>query len=228
MGSSSLPVVGAQARRKADGMLGEVYATDPPHNLLSVRWPTIPGSWDREDCTPDQFARAWELTGAKVAEARDTHVAMILISLFVLALFGYVIVRNAGSIYAGYDPSRPVASLSPSIANDAEALYQKYGMLAAVACATGADNYIRSVSPHRFHWNDTGMLEPRFDEYSHTVASPGVIVMISHKAAISDGFGNFKPITISCNFDTQSREVLFYTSEGTAQTSAFEGQGTRD
>jgi hypothetical protein len=153
---------------------------------------------------------------------------MFLISLLVLALFGYVIVRNAGSIYTGYDVNRPVTSLGPSILNDAEALHQKYGMLAAVACASGADNYIRSVSPHRFHWNDTGMLEPRFDDYSHTVASPGVIVMISQKAAISDGFGNFKPIAIHCNYDTESGEVLFYTSEGTPESSAFEGQGTRD
>src|SRR5579863_8838143 len=144
MGYYPLPAVGAQARRKADGMLGEVYATDPPHNLLSVRWPTVPGTWDREDVTPAQFARAWELTGATVAAGRETHTALVLISALVLLLFGYVIARNAGNMYLGYDAYHPVTNVSPGIMNNAEALHQKYGMVAAAACAAGADDYIRS------------------------------------------------------------------------------------
>jgi hypothetical protein len=216
MGPVALPAVGAQTRRKSDGLLGEIYATDPPHNLLSVRWPTVPGTFAHEDCTPDQFARVWELTGAKLTPPRETKVALGLICFLVLTLFGFVLAHNSGSIYMGYDPFRPAASESPNVLNNASALHDRYALLAANACAGGADEYIRSITEHRFHWVNSDVLKPRFDQFNPKVIAPGVLTLITEKPEVSNGFGVFKPITVYCNYDTQSREVLGYTTENPA------------
>jgi hypothetical protein len=213
MGPVSLPAVGAQARRRADGMLGEVYATDPPHDLLSVRWATVPGAYGHEDCTPDQFARAWELTGIQIEPPRETHVALALIALIVLLVFCSLLVHDARSFYAGYDPFKPITAESPNTLNSATALHEKFGILAATACSDGADDYIRSISEHRFHWNDTDDLAPRFDRFDPTVHAPGVLTLITNKPNISNGFGVFTPITVYCNYDTQSSEVLSYSTD---------------
>lgn len=214
MGLQVLPAVGAQARRKSDGVLGEVYATDPPHNLLSVRWPTVPGAYAHEDVTADQFARAWELTGWYLEPPHETKVAMALIAVLVLLLFVVVIVHDARlTAYVPYEAVHPVNAPSQSILDNAQALHERYGLQAAESCASGADEYIRSITEHRFHWNDADALEPRFDRFESKVAAPGVLTMISNKAAVSNGFGVFKPLTIYCNYDVSSNEVLAYATE---------------
>lgn len=213
MGPLPLPAVGAQARRKTDGILGEVYATDLPHNLLSVRWATIPGAYGHQDCTVDQFARSWELTGIQLRPPRETHVALGLIALLVLVVFCSILVHDARSFYAGYDPFRQVTDVRSAVLNNAQALHEKYGLLAAAACANGADDYIRSVTEHRFYWNDTNPLDPRFDRFEPNVLAPGILTLSSNKPNISNGFGVFTPITVYCNYDTQSNEVLSYTDE---------------
>jgi hypothetical protein len=216
MGSVSQPVVGAQARRKSDGILGEVYSVDPPRNLLSVRWATVPGTYGHEDYTVEQFARAWELTGLQIQPPRETRVALGMIALIVLLVFCSILVHDARSFYTGYYPFRPNAQENPSILNDAAALYQKFGALAATACTAGADDYIRSTTEHRFHWNDTNILEPRFDKFSPLVASPGILTLITNKPLVSNGFGVFSPISIYCSYDTENNEVVAYSAENPA------------
>ncbi len=213
MAPARFPAVGAQIRRRTDGILGEVYATDPPHNLLSVCWPTVPGAFAREDCTPDQFTRSWELTGARIPPPRETHVAIALISALVLFFLGGIVLHDSLSRYRSYDPLRPLSADAPSVLRNAQALDRKYGLRAAESCSGGADDYIRSITPHLFRWEEGQALTPRFDQYSLGVSSPGVLTMISTRARISDGFGTFSPIKIYCNYDTQNEDVLSYTSE---------------
>lgn len=214
MGPARFPVVGAVARRRTDGILGEIYATDPPHNLLSVRWPTVPGAYEREECTPDQFNRAWELTGVEVKPPRETHVALVLIACLVLLFMGGVMVHDLNTGYLGYDPDRPLPTNTAGILNNAQALDAHYGLQAAERCSAGADDYIRSITSHRFHWEQSETLVPRFSQFRPTVSSPGVLTMITTRASVSNGFGIFNPITVYCNYDTQSEEVLSYASEG--------------
>jgi len=213
MGSPGFPEAGSQIRRKEDGVLGEVFAVDPP-SKVSIRWPTVPGSYARQDCTPDQFARAWELTGEKLVPARDTHVALSAIAVAVLLFFGMVLVHDTNSAYSGYDPYKPLAADNPSILNAAAALHAKYGMLADEKCTAGADEFIRSITHHRFHWDTSDAMTPRFDRIAPQVTAPGVLTMLSSKASVSNGFGEFHPIEIECNFDTQSREVIAYAARG--------------
>jgi hypothetical protein len=61
MVSANFPEKGAQARRKVDGLLGEIYAVDPSKDLLTVRWRTATG-FLTQVCTSEHFARDWELT----------------------------------------------------------------------------------------------------------------------------------------------------------------------
>jgi hypothetical protein len=211
------PAVGSQARRKVDGILGEVYLTDPPQNLLFVRWSSSPGGFTTEECTVEQFARSWELTGAVIPPARETKVALGLISALVLLLFVVVLVHDSRSNYRGYDSYRPLAVESPSLVNNAQALDERYGLLAAEKCSDGVDDYIRSVTHHRFHWTQTDTLTPRFASFRHAVSAPGVLTLYSTQASVSDGFGNFHPITVDCNYDTESREVLSYSADGVEQ-----------
>jgi hypothetical protein len=213
MGPVSEPVVGAQARRKTDGILGEIYSVDPPSKLLSVRWATVPGTYGHEDYTAEQFARSWELTGIQLQPPRETHVALGLIALIVLLVFCSILVHDARSFYIGYDPFRPNVEQNSSILNDGAALNQKFGPLAATACGAGADDYIRSITEHRFHWNETSALEPRFDKFSPRVASPGILTLITSKPSVSNGFGLFSPITIYCSYDTEDNEVVAYSTE---------------
>lgn len=216
MGPAGFPVVGAQVRRKSDGILGEVYLTDSSRNLLSVRWATVPGAYGREDFTPEQFARVWTLTGVMVAPPHETKVALTLITALVVLLFVGVIIHNSHG-YNGYEPYMPLSVDTSTILNNAKALDGRYGVQASQTCAAGADDYIRSVAGHRFHWNDSEMLSPRFDRFVPAVSAPGILTMISGKAAVSNGFGVFSPITLYCNYDTQSHEVLSYAVEGLPQ-----------
>lgn len=217
MGPAGFPAKGAQARRKADGILGEIYADDPPHNLLSVRWPTIPGAYDSADYTPEQFARVWELTGVQLDPPRPSAVAAGIVGAAVLLFLVSVLVHGGRSRYAGYDAATPVSADSATTLSSAQLLDHEYGILAADQCAAGADEYLRSVTQHKYTWEDSGAPTERFDKFNQVVATPGVLTMISGTAKISDGFGEFHPVQVFCNFDTQSREVLSFASEGNSQ-----------
>jgi len=61
MVSANFPEKGAQARRKVDGLLGEIYAVDPSKDLLTVRWRTATG-FLTQVCTSERLAHDWELT----------------------------------------------------------------------------------------------------------------------------------------------------------------------
>jgi len=104
-----------------------------------------------------------------------------------------MVVKNHRDSYNPYETSRPLSADTEAMLNNAEALDAKYGMTAADRCAAGADDYIRSIARFRFHWDDNGMLENRFDGFEHSVVSPGVLTLTTNKARLSNGFGVFNP-----------------------------------
>ena len=209
---TALPVVGAQVRRKSDGTLGEVYAIDSSHNLLSVCWPTVPGAFNRQYYSAEQFSRSCELTGTLVGPAHETYTALGLITALVVVFIVVALVHGSHTISIGYDPYHPGSQGPARIGRNAQALNERFGVAAASACAGGADEYIGSVTAHRFHWINTVQLAPRCDRFSPTVSAPGVLTLVSDKAAVSDGKGSYVPITVNCNYDTDSNEVLSYSS----------------
>ncbi len=215
MGPGTFPEAGSQIRRRIDGVLGEVEAAQPAADLVSVRWPSVPGAWRREDCTLAEFGRHWELTGAHVAPPRPAHLALVFIAGAVLAFFVAVVVHGDRVDNRYQLDDAPVASdENPVPLNNAQALYGKYGLTAALRCAAGADEYIRSVTQHRFHWEDEGNgLVPRFSGFSSRLIDTGVLTLSSDKVRVSNGFGVSNPMRVYCNYDTQTGEVISYASQ---------------
>lgn len=107
-------------------------------------------------------------------------------------------------------PATPPIPDSPATLKNAKALDNKYGIAASVECASGADDYLRSIAKYDFKWDDTGFLEEKFDKYLKKVVKPGVLTILSDKAKLQNGFGAFHHIELFCDFDTQNDKVLRY------------------
>jgi hypothetical protein len=212
MDAANLPAIGLQTRRRKDGVLGEVYDTDPERQVITVRWPTIPGAYATQECTPEQFQKKWELTGVHLAPPYHSTAAPVIIAVVSLLFLVFIVVRNHRAPYNPYDTEAPVSAETTALLNNAQALDAKYGMAAAQRCAASADDYIRSIARFRFSWDDSGMFQNKFDGFEHSVVSPGVLTLTSRKVKLSNGFGVFNPIEVFCNYDTQSQEVLNYAS----------------
>ena len=83
-------------------------------------------------------------------------------------------------------------------------------MYATTDCASGADDYLRSIAKYDFKWDDVGFLETKFDKFRKQVAAPGVLVLVSDKAKLQNGFGAYQHVELLCSYDTQSKKVLSY------------------
>lgn len=210
--SATFPQRGSQTRRKTDGVLGEVYASNPAHNSVTVRWPTIPGAYAMRECTSEEFERNWELTGVHFDPPRPSILAPSIIAFVSFVFLIYVLTRGTGTRYRPYENSEEEPNDPPATLYSAQALDAKYGVAAAERCAAGADDYLRSIARFRFHWDDSGMFENKFDSFEPNVVSPGVLTLTSNKAKLSDGFGQFRSIELFCNYDTQGHVVLNYAS----------------
>jgi hypothetical protein len=68
-------------------MSGEIYASDPKKDILTVRWRTSTG-FDTRVCTSEAFARDWELTGKATNRSRG----LLLIVTKVLFAVGVLVV----------------------------------------------------------------------------------------------------------------------------------------
>jgi hypothetical protein len=136
--------------------------------------------------------------------------------LSILAL-GIFCILAAGSMDDNSSAPNPTSSSEPAsvpdgpeVLNNAKALDDKYGIAAAIECASGADDYLRSIAKYDFKWDDMGMLDTKFDHYLKAVPSPGVLTSTSDKAKLQNGFGAYTHIELFCNYDTQSHKVLKY------------------
>jgi hypothetical protein len=90
MAWTEYPRKGARVKRKADGLIGEVYASDPEKDLLTVRWSARPGL-NTFVCNSEQFARDWELTGEAPYSSRGSVKSFVVIStLIAICVFFYV------------------------------------------------------------------------------------------------------------------------------------------
>jgi hypothetical protein len=92
MAQTGLPGRGAQVKRKSDGLIGEVYASDPNRDLLTIRWVGRPGQ-NTLVCTSEQFFRDWYLTGAwkPIREGFAGRVPILVVVAAVIAtcIYGF-------------------------------------------------------------------------------------------------------------------------------------------
>lgn len=86
MVSTGFPERGTQVKRKADGLVGEVYASDPSRDLLTVRWAARSGH-NTLVCTSEQFFRDWELTGKSVPSSAGPSKPIIIPIIFGVCFF---------------------------------------------------------------------------------------------------------------------------------------------
>jgi len=107
--------------------------------------------------------------------------------------------------------SEPVSDPPPQpvdLSNSA-ALDQKYGIEAMSHCEVEADDYLKSVAKYEFKWEETGWLEQKFDKYLQDVPAPGVLVMVTNKVMLQNGFGAFQRVELQCAYDTQAKTTAF-------------------
>lgn len=110
-------------------------------------------------------------------------------------------------------PVTPSASASAANApdlNNADALDNAYELEADTSCGSGADDYLRSAAKYDFKWDHIGWLDTKFDKYLKVVEKPGVLVLVSDRAELQNGFGAYQRVELWCSYDTQAKKVLSY------------------
>ncbi len=204
------PRRGEQVRRKTDGSLGEVYASNPGKDVLTIRWPTIPGAYDTRDYTLAQFAQNWELTGVRLEQPHPSRYAPGIIAMVMLLFFIFVLVKTKWGSYTAYNASKILAADRVAPLDNAQTLDQNYGAEAAAQCDAGVDLYLHDLVGDNYKWNQTAMTGSKFATYRASVTAPGILTMVSDKAEFSNGAGGLHPVEISCDYDTQRQEVIHY------------------
>ncbi len=215
MVSANFPRKGTHVRRKADGMIGEVYASDPSKDVLTVRWRTATG-FLTQVCTSEHFARDWEITSMATPEKLDAFsknlvamakaLLMVVIGLLGMAFFWPKSCGSESTKQATTEPQKPTEDQLL----DSKYLDGKYEYAAESRCGDGVDDYLRSIARYDFAWDKLGFMEPKFSEYHTQILTPGVMVWVSRKAKLQNGFGAYKRIIVTCDYDTQADKVIKY------------------
>lgn len=142
-------------------------------------------------------------------------VAGTFLLCFLMALIGTASDNSGSTTSAKVTPvssPQPVAAAPqepPVDLNSAASLDEKYDIDAVSHCSVEADDYLRSVAKYDFKWQDTGWFEQKFDSYLKVVPSPGVLVMVSDKAMLQNGFGAYQRVELRCAYDTQAKTATF-------------------
>lgn len=118
-------------------------------------------------------------------------------------------VKKSGSKSNASQSATPAVSESEDV-GAAKALDEKYDVSAVMACARGADDYLRSVAKYDFKWDELGWLEVKFDRYLNRLKGPGILTMVSDKLKLQNGFGAYVRVQLLCDFDTEKSKVVGY------------------
>src|SRR6185437_5012348 len=121
---------------------------------------------------------------------RNKNKALLILALAAIAL-------TLAIVSCDDQPSTPP---QPINLTNAQSLDEKYSAEAVTYCAGSADEYLRSVAKYDFKWDDVGLLETKFDHYLKQLAAPGVLVMVSDKAKLQNGFGAYQHVELLCNY----------------------------
>jgi hypothetical protein len=193
--SRKYPVKGAQAKRKADGLMAQVYVSSPTTDLVAVRW-------RKEDETGtllydiEQFSCEWELMRASGAKWKMPAGVMAVVA--VCGVGFYLGLRAWESTRA----SRVAAAARQQSSDD--------GALAARTCSRGADEYLRTVAGDRFRWLYGATPDGKFNDEVAVHEAPGITTSISNKLLIEDSNGVFRRVELVCSYDSGENKVLRY------------------
>jgi hypothetical protein len=206
--SRKYPAKDAQAKRKADGLTGQVYVSSPTTDLVAVRWQkrneTGTLLYDIE-----QFSREWELirtSGGRASGAKWKTPAGAMATVALCGIGFYVGLRAWESTRA----SRVAAAARQQSGVDGRTLNDDDGAAAAKSCSIGADEYLRSVAGDRFRWLYGATPDGKFQEEVAANAAPGITTSVSDKLLIEDSNGAFRRVELVCSYDSGENKVLRY------------------
>jgi hypothetical protein len=206
-----IPDEGAQAKRKSDGLIGWIHSIYHAKGILVIRHRR--GLWLKSlILTTDQFAHDWELTGDRISSLKE-YVKSIVVLCALAAICSFVLINVLRACDS--EPANSVSSAAPqkdtsALLEDPQALHDKYGAIAASGCSRSADEYVKSVARYEYKWEDVGMFDEKFNQYSTVYVAPGVTTSKSNKLLLQNGFGAFEREELFCNYDTQEKKVLRY------------------
>jgi hypothetical protein len=207
MSSRKYPAKGAQAQRKDDGLMGQVYVSSPTTDIVAVRW-------RKEDETGtllydlEQFSREWEFVRATRAKWKVHAGAIAIVVVCGIGFCGigfYFGLR----VWESTRASRVAAAARQQTGADGRTPGDDRA-LAAQTCARGADEYLRTVAGDRFRWLYGGTPDGKFDGEIAVHAAPGITTSVSNKLLIEDSNGVFKRVELVCSYDSGENKVLRY------------------
>lgn len=202
MSSRRFPAKGAQVKRKADGLIGQVYVSSPTTNLVAVRW-------QKKDETGtllydiEKFTREWQLTRTSGMKRAVRAGALALVALCGIGL--YMGLRAWESTRT----SRVTAAARQPTDADGRTP-EDDGVLAARTCSRGADEYLRSVAGKGFMWAYGAAPDERFNDDVAVRVAPGITTSVSNKLLIEDGAGAYRRVELVCSYDVREKKVLRY------------------
>jgi hypothetical protein len=133
------------------------------------------------------------------------------IALAVMAGIGlYCAVREWESIAASRSQAATGQQRSAGAGADKRTLHDNDGALAARACSTGADAYVRSIAGDRFRWIGADTPDKRFNGEVAVRVAPGITTSVSDKLLLEDRTGAFKRVELVCSYNSEENEVLKY------------------
>ncbi|MFZ1086636.1 MAG: hypothetical protein WAN35_16855 [Terracidiphilus sp.] len=86
---TNFPDKGRQAKRKSDGLIGQVFNSKPKLNLITIRWRKGPG-FEAVVCTSEQFFHDWELIEKKAPVPRGYLAIFILPVIFGILFYFWI------------------------------------------------------------------------------------------------------------------------------------------
>lgn len=215
MTPANIPPKGSEMRRKADGLIGEIYSVDSGRNIVTVRW-KAGSKYQTLVCTSEQLYYYWDVVRLGPRRGLLTTTFLIFAGFIVLLVWA----GNSGSgnnsrsssnpqnaSTDAANPQQPKETTPPPSAaqlSSAQYLDDKYGIGGVSHCDVEADDYLRSIAKYDYAWDKTGFLETKFDHILTHVK----LTFVSQKAKLQNGFGAFQHITLYCDYDTQSEKVL--------------------
>jgi hypothetical protein len=201
--SRKYPAKGAQAKRKADGLIGQVYVSSPTTDLVAVRW-------RKKDETGtllydiEQFSSEWELMSRSGAKWKVPAGAISIVVLCGIGL--YVGLRAWESTRA----SRVAAAARQQTGADGRTPGDSDGAAAQKSCSMGANEYLQTIAGNRFRWLYGATPDGKFKDEVAEHAAPGITTSVSDKLLIEDSNGVFRRVELVCSYDSGENKVLRY------------------
>ncbi|HEY1255115.1 MAG TPA: hypothetical protein VGF01_10075 [Terracidiphilus sp.] len=89
MKATIFPEKGAQAKRKSDGIIGEVFNSNPRLDLITIRWRKGSG-FEALVCTSERFFHDWELI-KKETTAPRSYLALFILPVVLGMIISFLI-----------------------------------------------------------------------------------------------------------------------------------------